>query len=94
MSGPEVVRKLAAPTLVMPQAGPHEGSATADLAAGDGARDESPIGTSGIKEEGRTEGDGVEDEAPEAQDETRIDQPFDPARTQLSITAPTGVWRG
>ena len=94
MSGPEAVRKLGAPTLVMPQAGSHEGSATADLAAGDGARDESPIGTSGIKEEGRTEGHGVEHEALEAQDETRIDQPFDPTRTKLSITTPTGVWRG
>jgi hypothetical protein len=85
---PESVREPAAPALVMQRAGPHERSVTADPAVAD-ARDESPIETSGIREEGRTEGDGVEHEALEARDGTRIDQPFDPTRIKISTREPS-----
>ena len=86
---PESIREPAAPALVMSRARPHEGSVTADLPATDGAQDKSPMGISGIREEGRTEGDGVEHEAQEAQDETRIDQPFDPTRIKISTREPS-----
>ena len=88
VSGPRAVREPGAPALVAPRADTHEESVPADLGADD-ARDESPIGASGIREEGRTEGDGVEHETLEARDETRIDQPFDPTRIKISTREPS-----
>ncbi len=88
-SQPEAVREPAAPALYTARAGPNEGLVTADLPAGNGAPDETPIGTSGITEEGRTEGDGVEHETLEAQYEARIDQPFDPTRIKISTREPS-----
>ena len=73
----------------MPRAGSHEESVSPALATAEGARDESPIGTSGIREEGRTEGDGVEHESLEAKDETRIEQPFDPTQIKISSREPS-----
>lgn len=84
-----VVREPAAPALVMPQVAPDEGSATAGLATTGGARDEAMLGASDIREEGRIEGDGVEQETLETQDETRIDQPFDPTRIKISTREPS-----
>ena len=86
---PEAVREPSAQALYAARADPTEGSDTADLPVADGARDETPIGISGIREEGRTEGDGVEHETLEAQYETRIDQPFDPTRIKISTREPS-----
>ena len=83
------VREPAAPALVVPRSSPHQGLVTVDPTAGGGAHGESPLATSDIREEGRTEGDGVEHETLEAQDETRIDQPFDPARIKISTREPS-----
>ena len=89
VSEPGVVREPPAPALMVPRAGSHEGSDTANLATADGARDEAPRGPSDIREEGRTEGDGVEHESQEAQDGTRIQQPFDPTRIKISTREPS-----
>ena len=47
------------------------------------------IGTSGIREEGRSEGGGMEHETRKAQNETPIDQPFDPSRIRISRPEPS-----
>lgn len=86
---PQAVRESAVPAIAVLQADPYEGSVSADLATAGDAGGESPNGTSGIREEGRTEGDGVEHETLEAQDETRIEQPFDPTRIKISTREPS-----
>ena len=86
---PEAVREPAAPALVMPRVSPDKGSVTANLATAGGAPDETPIGISDIREEGQTEGDGVEHESVEARDGTRIQQPFDPTRIKISTREPS-----
>ena len=89
VSEPGVVREPPAPALMVPRAGSHVGSDTANLAIADGARDEAPRGPSDIREEGQTEGDGVEHESLEVQDGTRIQQPFDPTRIKISTREPS-----
>lgn len=86
---PEAVREPAAPALVIPRAGAHEGRVAADPVAVDGELDEATPGPSDIREEGQTEGDGVEHESLEAQDGTRIKQPFDPTQIKISTREPS-----
>ena len=86
---PEAVREPPAPVLMVPRTGSHEVSDTPNLAIGDDALDEAPRGPSDIREEGQTEGDGVEQESLEAQDGTRIRQPFDPTRIKISTREPS-----
>ena len=45
--------------------------------------------TPDIREEGEAEGDGVERETLDAADETRIEQPFDPARIRIATREPS-----
>ena len=52
-------------------------------------RDEAPRGTSDIREEGETAGDGVERETLDVADETRIEQPFDPTRIRIATREPS-----
>ena len=89
VSEPGVVREPPARALMVPRAGPHKRSDTANLATADGARDEAPRGPADIREEGQTEGDGVEHESLEARDGTRIQQPFDPTRIKISTREPS-----
>ena len=89
VSEPGVVREPAAQALVVPRAGSHEEPVTADLAIAGAARDEALRGPSDIREEGQTEGDGVEQESLEAQDGTRIQQPFDPTQIKISTREPS-----
>ena len=86
---PEAVREPIAPALERPRAGSRDGTATADLPAARDARDRSPRVTADIREEGQTEGDGVELESFEAQDETRIKQPFDPTQIRIATREPS-----
>ncbi len=89
MNEPEAVREPIAPALERPRAGSRDGTATADLPAARDARDRSPRVTADIREEGQTEGDGVELESFEAQDETRIKQPFDPTQIRIATREPS-----
>jgi len=89
VSKPGVVHEPAAQALIVPRAGSRQGSDTANLAIADGVRDDAPNGSSDIREEGQTEGDGVEHESLEAQDGTRIHQPFDPTRIKISTREPS-----
>ena len=86
---PEAVREPLAPALQKPLAGPRDGAVAADLPAERDARDESARETPDIREEGETEGDGVEREALDARDETRIEQPFDPTRIRIATREPS-----
>ena len=89
VSEPEVVREPAAQALIVPRAGPHDGSESANLAISDGERDDALTEPSHIREEGETEGDGVERETLDARDETRIEQPFDPTRIRIATREPS-----
>ncbi len=89
VSEPGVVREPAAQALIAPRVGPHQGPDTANVAIVDGERDDAPSVPSDIREEGQTEGDGVERETLEAGDETRIEQPFDPTRIRIATREPS-----
>jgi len=89
VSGPGLVREPAAQTLIVPRAGTHEEPDTANLTISDGERDAAPTEPSHIREEGETEGDGVERETLDAANETRIEQPFDPTRIRIATREPS-----
>ena len=86
---PKAVREPLAPALEMLRAGRHDGSITSDQPVASDAQNEAPRGTSDIREEGETEGDGVERETVDAADETRIEQPFDPTRIRIATREPS-----
>ena len=86
---PKAVREPLAPALEMLRASPHDGSVTSDLPVASDAQNEAPRGTSNLREEGETEGDGVERETLDAVDETRIEQPFDPTRIRIATREPS-----
>ena len=85
----QTVREPPATALQGPRAAPRDRSVTAVPPSTRAGRDESPRVTAEIREEGETEGDGVERESVEAQDGTRIQQPFDPTRIKISTRQPS-----
>lgn len=85
----QTVREPPAPALRRPRAAPRERSVTAVLPSARDSLDESPRATADIREEGETEGDGVERETLEAGDETRIEQPFDPTQIRIATREPS-----